>query len=54
MGMTPREVGSMMLWEFMSCVEEFSTMNGAKKKLSDAEKSEIRALIDAAPDTVTD
>jgi hypothetical protein len=54
MGINPREVGSMMLWEFMACIEEFAAMHGAKGRMTDDEVDQAAALLDAAPDTVTD
>ena len=51
--MTPRDVGSMMLWELMTCIEEYAAMHGGKR-MTDAEVEQAAAIIDAMPDTVTD
>lgn len=51
MGLSPRDVGSMWLWEFMACVDEQIAMSG-KSTMSADEAEDIGQMLDAAPDRI--
>lgn len=54
MGLSPREVGAMSLWQFMACADGFARSKDpeAAKRANDDALDGLDAMLDAAPDHV--
>ncbi len=52
MGLSPRQVGEMSLWQFMACADGWARANNpeAAKASNDDQEAGVRALFDAAPE----
>ncbi|MDQ1183583.1 hypothetical protein [Agrobacterium larrymoorei] len=45
MGVTPKDVRSMMLWEFAACADGFAKANGAEEKVEAPSYEEHLAML---------
>lgn len=52
MGFSPREIGTMSLWQFMACADGYARANSpeAASRSNDDAFDGLDALLDAAPD----
>ena len=49
MGLSPREIDNLSLWEFSAIIDAFNEAHGGSKGASDAELAAISEQIDKVP-----